>query len=196
LEHASCYGPVIAIGDPRDPVPPLGAARVFAPDDGQDWQTIVRALVGASKAVVICPNETDGVKWELDLIATEGVRSRAIYLANPELPAATNDMLFARISPEGAALVMSKRQTPIVAFLDPQRGWRVLTTSRRPCVQTYVIALNMALQALLGQAKPSRVVFRTVGEMREALKAIREGRPVTLFSDDARNAARENSEAV
>jgi hypothetical protein len=63
-------------------------------------------------------------------------------------------------------------------------------------VQTYVIALNMALQALLGQAKPSRVVFRTVGEMREALKAIREGRPVTLFSDDARNAARENSEAV
>src|SRR5689334_11405963 len=41
LEHASPYGPVIAIGDPRNPMPPLGAARVYVPDAGSGWQNIV-----------------------------------------------------------------------------------------------------------------------------------------------------------
>jgi hypothetical protein len=196
LEHASCYGPVIAVGDPRDPVPPLGAARVFAPDEGQSWREIVAALVGASKAVVICPNDTEGVRWELDLIASAGARPRTIYLANPEIPAAASEILFARLAPEGAVPVLPKRQKTIAAFVDPKGGWRVLTTSRRPCLQTYVIALNMALQALLGEAKPSRVVFRTAEEMRDALKAFREGRRVTLFSDDAQNGNRERSKTA
>jgi hypothetical protein len=153
LEHASPYGPVIAIGDPRDPTPPLGAARVHAPGEGLAWQDIVKGLVSASKAVVICPKDTEGVKWELGLIERAGARDRTIYLANPELPAATNESLFARLAPQGAPPALANGQAPIAAFVDPKQGWRVLVTSKRPCVQTYVIALNMALQAMFGEAR-------------------------------------------
>jgi hypothetical protein len=153
LEHASPYGPVVAIGDPRDPTPPLGAARVHAPGEGLAWQEIVKGLVSASKAVVICPKDTEGVKWELDLIERAGARDRTIYLANPELQAATNESLFARLAPQGALPALASGQAPIAAFVDPKQGWRVLATSKPPCVQTYVIALNMALQAMFGEAR-------------------------------------------
>ena len=85
LEHGSPYGPVLAIGDPRDPTPPLGAARVFVEGAGEEWQGVVRALAGASKAVVMCPNHGEGVQWELDLISQAGGRLRTIFLASPEL---------------------------------------------------------------------------------------------------------------
>jgi hypothetical protein len=161
LEHASPYGPVIAIGDPRDPTPPLGAARIFAPGQGLAWQDIVKALVAASKAIVMCPKDTEGVKWELETIASMGARARTIYLANPELPAETNDRLFARLAPDGAAPAIPQGQAPVAAFVDPKLGWRVLTTSKPPCLQTYVIALNMALRAMFGEAKLERMSYKT-----------------------------------
>jgi hypothetical protein len=101
----------------------------------------------------MCPKDTEGVKWELDLIERAGARERTIYLANPELSAATNETLFARLAPGSAPPELAKGQAPIAAFVDPGQGWRVLTTSKRPCVQTYVIALNMALRSMFGEAR-------------------------------------------
>lgn len=150
LEHASPYGPVIAIGDPRDPTPPLGAARIFVPGEGLGWQDVVMALVGASRAVVMSPNTTEGVKWELDLLSKSEGRVRAIYIANPELPGETTLDLFRAIIPGGQELAASGKQMPIAAYEDPQHGWRVLTTSLTPRVQTYTIALNIALQRMFG----------------------------------------------
>ncbi len=154
LEHASPYGPVIAIGDPRDPVPPLGAARIFVPEAGTGWQQVVSGLVRSSQAVVMCPNDTEGVKWELDLLA-KLPDLKVAYLANPELSPETTRRLFARIVPGASGLERpdpAGGQTPIAAFktAGPDPRWRVLTTAIRPSVQTYTIALNMALQAMLG----------------------------------------------
>lgn len=147
LEHASPYGPVIAIGDPRNPVPPLGAARIYVPDAGSGWQHIVSSLVQSANAVVMCPNASEGVKWEIDLLTAAEGRVRVIYIANPELSGADNLALFARL---GDMPALGRNQQPIAAFREPQTGWRVLTTTRRPSVQTYTVALNTALQALLG----------------------------------------------
>lgn len=150
LEHASPYGPVIAIGDPRDPTPPLGAARIFVPEAGDGWQEVVGALVGASKAVVMCPTTSAGVKWELGLIERTGAEARTIFLANPEIDEAETEALFAPLAPAGEAFEMKKGQSPIAAYRDPQKGWRVLTAKRRS-VQTYTVALNIALQAMFGR---------------------------------------------
>ena len=147
LEHASPYGPVIAIGDPRNPVPPLGAARIYVPDAGSGWQHIVSSLVQNANAVVMCPNASEGVKWEIDLLAAAEGRVRVIYIANPELSGPDNMALFARL---GDLPPLGRNQQPIAAFREPQMGWRILTTTRPPCVQTYTVALNTALQALLG----------------------------------------------
>jgi hypothetical protein len=163
LEHASPYGPVIAVGDPRDPTPPLGAARIFAPGQGLAWQDIVKGLVGGSRAIVMCPKDTQGVKWELETIANLGARARTIYLANPELPADTNERLFARLAPDGAPPATPQGQAPVAAFIDPKLGWRVLTTSKPPCVQTYVVGLNIALRAMFGEAKLGRMSYKPKG---------------------------------
>lgn len=146
LEHASPYGPLIAIGDPRDPTPPLGAARVFVPGQGAGWQDVVRGLVDASKAVVICPNHGEGVKWELDLLADGRARLNVIYLASPELSRADALALFQQIVPSMPEI--KRTQWPLAAY-QRDGGWRVLT-SRRVSVDAAATALNFALQALLG----------------------------------------------
>jgi len=149
LEHATPYGPVIAIGDPRDPTPPLGAARIFVPGQGTGWQDVVKGLVSAAKAVVMCPNDTEGVKWELDLLRQSG-QLHVIFLANPELSRETNIALFASLAPPGAAQELAAHQTPIAAFNDPKKGWRVVA-ARRTSLEAYTIGLNIALQRIFGE---------------------------------------------
>ncbi|MBN8605283.1 MAG: hypothetical protein J0L81_00035 [Caulobacterales bacterium] len=146
LEHASPYGPVIAIGDPRDPTPPLGAARVFVEGEGEEWQGVVRGLAGASKAVVMCPNHGEGVKWELDLISQAGGRLQVIFLASPELDRETTHALFQRLVPNMPEI--EAKQTIIAAY-ELGGEWRVLTAAERS-VDSYTGALNTALQALFG----------------------------------------------
>ena len=150
LDHASVYGPVIAIGDPRDPTPPLGAARVFVPGEGNEWQHVVTSLLGASNAVVMCPSTSEGVKWELDLIRDAIGRLKVIFLANPRLTIEATQALFQRLAPGAQYPELKKGQTPIAAFMDAQHNWIVLTTAKPACVQTYTVALNYALQTLLG----------------------------------------------
>ncbi len=152
LENGSPYGPVIAIGDPRDPTPPLGAARVFVQSRDEAWKDVVSDLVHASQAVVMCPNDTEGVQWELDLLTQEHGRLRVIFLASPELTPDRSLALFERVAPPGAgALALKPKQIPIAAFDQPGLGWRVLT-AKRLSVETYTTALNIGLQALFGQA--------------------------------------------
>ncbi len=96
----------------------------------------------------MCPSTSEGVKWELDLIADALGRVRVIFLANPELTPEETRALFTRIAP-GARLLPAP-QTPIAAWLDERGEWFVLTTSKPPCVQSYTVALNFALQTTLG----------------------------------------------
>lgn len=161
LENASPYGPVIAIGDPRDPTPPLGAARIFVPGEDNNWQAVVSSLVSAAKCVVMCPTTSAGVRWELELLARSNATGKTIFLANPEIAEAETEPLFATLFLDGGRFPEIKRgQTPIAAFQDPVDGWRVLTAKRRS-QQSYAIALNIALQALFGRngvplAKPPK----------------------------------------
>src|SRR5262249_35201200 len=138
LEHGSPYGPVIAIGDPRDPTPPLGAARVFVPGEGTGWQDVVRGLAAASKAVVMCPNKGAGVQWELDLIPQAQVRLRVTFLASPDLDRDANLALFQRLVPSMPDIKL--KQSPVAAYHDGG-GWHLLT-AKRLGVESFTAALN------------------------------------------------------
>ena len=56
-------GPVVAIGRPGEPLPLLGAARKYLPND--NWQTEVLRLMNISDTVCIIPGFTESVSWEL-----------------------------------------------------------------------------------------------------------------------------------
>jgi hypothetical protein len=58
-------GPVVAIGRPRERVPPLGAARMYV---GDEWQEVVSRLVEASRLVLLRAGTSEGFLWELQYL--------------------------------------------------------------------------------------------------------------------------------
>lgn len=61
-------GPFVAIGNPGDTLPPLGAARFYErqfASDGRDWQVFVREMLGRAALVFVVPSTTAGLGWEL-----------------------------------------------------------------------------------------------------------------------------------
>ena len=59
------HGPFVAIGDPRDDLPDLGAARLYV-DDKTNWKSEVLSLMNKARLVIIRPGLGDGLRWELD----------------------------------------------------------------------------------------------------------------------------------
>ncbi|ANZ39942.1 hypothetical protein BBK82_31765 [Lentzea guizhouensis] len=64
------FGPVVAVGQPREALPRLGAARFYLPDE--DWQAGVLQLMEMSQLIVLRLGDGDGVWWEVDqAVATQ-----------------------------------------------------------------------------------------------------------------------------
>jgi hypothetical protein len=59
-------GPVIGIGEPGDKLPSSGMITEYV---GDDWQSRVRELIEASQLVVLRAGITEGLMWEVDVIA-------------------------------------------------------------------------------------------------------------------------------
>jgi hypothetical protein len=57
-------GPVVAIGKPGEPLPELGAARLYV--DHSRWQAEVAALMSRAALVVVRVGASPGVLWEID----------------------------------------------------------------------------------------------------------------------------------
>jgi hypothetical protein len=72
-------GPLIAIGEPGERLPPLGAARIYV--DGDNWQMVVEELVERSQLVILRAGRTPGFWWELEHLAKScDPRKVVIYL--------------------------------------------------------------------------------------------------------------------
>ncbi|MDQ8704718.1 transferase [Streptomyces sp. LHD-70] len=56
-------GPVIAVGRPGEPLPKLGAARFYLPQD--DWQPTVLRLMTLSRLIVLRLGSGDSLWWEI-----------------------------------------------------------------------------------------------------------------------------------
>lgn len=63
-EAVSGVGPLLAIGSPSEPLPQLGAERVYL--DQTDWQPIVLKLIQRSQLAIIRIGTTPGVLWEVE----------------------------------------------------------------------------------------------------------------------------------
>ncbi len=63
VQSLSRLGPVIAIADPKEKLPPIGAARMQARDD--EWEGTVLDLLSKAQIVVIRPGTTKGIETEL-----------------------------------------------------------------------------------------------------------------------------------
>ena len=74
----SNYGPIVAIGDPRHKTRYFGAARDFY--ECEDWRQAVVEHMRKSRAIIIALDETEGVGWELETLAREGLLEKTLLL--------------------------------------------------------------------------------------------------------------------
>jgi hypothetical protein len=67
-ESTACVGPVVAVGKPGEPLPELGAARMYLPHT--HWQATVRELMEKARLVILRLGPTPGLAWELKTAIT------------------------------------------------------------------------------------------------------------------------------
>src|SRR5438552_15113427 len=75
-------GPVIAIGKPGEPLPELGAARLYVGD--ADWKAKVTDMMARSRLVIIRTGSTPKLEWEIDQAMTRVPRRLLIFASFDE----------------------------------------------------------------------------------------------------------------
>ena len=71
-------GPVVAIGKPGEPLPELGAARMYVAHD--EWQQRVSELMGRAALVVLRVGASPGVVWEIEQALARIPRQRLVLV--------------------------------------------------------------------------------------------------------------------
>ena len=81
--HATAgVGPAIAIGDPSEQLPPLGAARDYLADT--DWRSVVTALIDEAAMVALVLGDSDNLLWEFST-TMQRRRGRGVLVLLPPL---------------------------------------------------------------------------------------------------------------
>jgi hypothetical protein len=71
-------GPFIAIGDPREGLPDLGATRIYVGDG--DWQRRVEGLINGARLIVLRLSATEGLLWELRTVIARNDPGKLLVL--------------------------------------------------------------------------------------------------------------------
>jgi hypothetical protein len=69
-------GPFVAVGDPTERLPMIGAARIYAADE--DWQEKVDELTDRAGVLLLQAGEGDGLAWEVRHVVEQDAPERVI----------------------------------------------------------------------------------------------------------------------
>ncbi len=84
--------PVVALGFSTSM---LGPAKVTATDD--DWKAKVVEFSRDAKLIVMIPNDSDGVKWEIELLREKRYLNKTVFVAPPENQDKTNERFWEKM---------------------------------------------------------------------------------------------------
>jgi hypothetical protein len=100
LVEALCdYGPVVAIGRPGEPLPTLGAARMYVDDD--HWKERVSDLLAESSLIVLVTGDSPGLIWEVAQTVELGKPSSLIlFITNSKSTYAAYVAMTSHLFPE------------------------------------------------------------------------------------------------
>jgi hypothetical protein len=83
-QDARLLGPFVAIGDPNERLPQLGAARAYF--DNDTWRGAVERWVDMAQLIVKVAGPTRWVRWELDTIIDRNALGKLVLLMPPVGP--------------------------------------------------------------------------------------------------------------
>ncbi len=148
LSEAHSYGPVLAIGKPGEPMPPLGAARRYVSDD--IWQEVVKDLARSASFVILTVDDTDGVKWEIDMIFQQTMADKVLFLTSPELGKDKTNAIFSSLVERLSCDIELPEDQDIVG-LRYENGGCELMVADELSFETYCIAIALAMKAQFSQ---------------------------------------------
>jgi hypothetical protein len=80
-EAVKCMGPLSALGNPEDRLPPDGALRVYEED--AEWTIQIAEMIRRSVCIIMHPGSSLNVKWELQYIRRENLHQKLFVLTRP-----------------------------------------------------------------------------------------------------------------
>jgi hypothetical protein len=80
-------GDFIALGNPREVLPPGGARRVYLADGA--WRAHLTELASRSRVILMWPDATPAVLWELAMIRDGGLQQKLFVIVPPRRPRRT-----------------------------------------------------------------------------------------------------------
>src|SRR5205823_937372 len=130
--------PVIAIGQPGERLPKLGAARKYV--KGPDWQHEVIRLLNACRFACFVLGSSRGLLWELQQAVSYCQPQRVLLIIPPDNAsqmASAWDAFVEEVRKEGIAMALPRilpKATLAVVFAD---RWAPIVVSGRPVVGNY-----------------------------------------------------------
>lgn len=83
FDVADGYRPLIAVGRPGTAQSKAGGLAYRAYLDDSDWQSYVVDKIRRADSIVILLRNTDGVRWEVSKVLSEGAASKTLFLFDP-----------------------------------------------------------------------------------------------------------------
>jgi hypothetical protein len=155
----SRFGPFVAIGEPGERLPDLGAARGYFSDD--EWQAAVLDWIGRARAIVMIVGKTRWVTWELRQVIASGKLDRLVLLLPPDTPAGSTvrRQLIAEVlsgSHWRGALEGIDTSHAIALCQKPGTRDEIVTfSSVAPRQVDYEIAIRLAVYAMHAAGRPA-----------------------------------------
>jgi hypothetical protein len=81
VASARHFGPVVAIGQPGERIPPVGAFRRYYEND--EWQGAVQQMLRSAKLIVLSVGDTPSVGWEVSRVRHLGLLDRTLFVIPP-----------------------------------------------------------------------------------------------------------------
>ncbi len=151
-------GPVIAVGNPRDELSPLGAAREYISAD--QWRTVVQQRLDETSYVVCILGSTPGLNWEYEELQTRGDQKVLVVLPprpRPELQRRWQvfQSIFHRAAPVNVFSDLPAASAwPLLIFF-PAAGVPFVFACRYRNETAYAMAINRFLEMLEQRALTS-----------------------------------------
>jgi hypothetical protein len=144
-------GPVVCIGKPGEPLPPLGFARESV--SSEEWRLTASRWIDEARIVLVVAGPTAGLAWEMNTLAASRGLERVVVVIPPvhrdDLQNRWTAFLdhltppvrarLARVNVARALVVVFPPDGEALAFTAPRRGFRA-----------YEVALQTAVAHALG----------------------------------------------
>jgi hypothetical protein len=150
-ESLYTYGPLIALSNPLDALPPLGAAKENISDD--HWKSAVESYVEHAQKIVLIAGPTPNLAWEVNLILSKEMASKCLFVFPPDyLDPENSGRLLVKVLPELARYLRldsleSERAAmdrALVLCADSGRQHTLIRAEQRGQASAYAEALRFA----------------------------------------------------